>query len=337
MCAKPFSDSGSKFKSKSVPGLQSRDEFTPEVYGEETMTVCIGGMHRSGTSMVARLLQECGLYLGPGRDLLPATPDNADGYMENKKFVGINDEILVKLGGWWGNPPTLSAEWLEGEESRDISVKALALVQEFELRAPWGWKDPRNSITLPFWVRLCPDVRVVVCLRHPLEVARSLRRASFADPSLNMILLDTYPRLLRETPARHGKLSARPLGLKLLRGINQLQVRLSPRKREYYARLLGLTLWRIYNERILEAVPARRRIVTHYDSYFRDPRAELDRVLCFLNMRASEEDIIRCCSLVSERMRHQRSASGQLSVAGLPEEVSNLYRRMYAEAGLTER
>src|SRR5688572_30503324 len=113
------------------------------------MPVCIGGMHRSGTSMVTRLLQGCGLYLGRERDLMPAGPGNADGYMENLKFVEINNEILAKLGSWWGNPPPVPAGWVEGEESRSTRAKSRALLQEFEGREPWGWKDPRNCVTLP--------------------------------------------------------------------------------------------------------------------------------------------------------------------------------------------
>ena len=44
------------------------------------MSVCITGMHRSGTSMVAKLLHESGVYLGSDIDLMPADAHNADGY-----------------------------------------------------------------------------------------------------------------------------------------------------------------------------------------------------------------------------------------------------------------
>ena len=26
---------------------------------------------------------------------------------------------------------------------------------------PWGWKDPRNSITLPLWLRLYPEAKII--------------------------------------------------------------------------------------------------------------------------------------------------------------------------------
>ena len=49
---------------------------------KETSPICIAGAHRSGTSMVMRLLHECGLYLGAESDLMPAQADNPDGFWE---------------------------------------------------------------------------------------------------------------------------------------------------------------------------------------------------------------------------------------------------------------
>jgi hypothetical protein len=48
------------------------------------------------------------------------------------------------------------------------------LVARFSQQRHWGWKDPRNSLTIPFWRRLIPSLKVVVCVRNPIEVAHSL-------------------------------------------------------------------------------------------------------------------------------------------------------------------
>jgi hypothetical protein len=53
---------------------------------------------------------------------------------------------------------------------------AARLLREFVGREWWGWKDPRNCLTLPFWQGFFPGMKTVVCLRHPLEVVRSLER-----------------------------------------------------------------------------------------------------------------------------------------------------------------
>jgi hypothetical protein len=50
------------------------------------MHVCIGGMHRSGTSMVANLLRLCGLHLGAETDMVPAALDNPGGVLGERKF-----------------------------------------------------------------------------------------------------------------------------------------------------------------------------------------------------------------------------------------------------------
>ena len=61
--------------------------------------VCIIGMHRSGTSMVTRLLKSCGLILGPDAQLVGPDAGNIDGHFEHMGFVKINDAILSTLAG----------------------------------------------------------------------------------------------------------------------------------------------------------------------------------------------------------------------------------------------
>ena len=80
---------------------------------KETSPICIAGAHRSGTSMVMRLLHECGLYLGAESDLMPAQADNPDGFWEHLRFVKLNDEILNSLGGAWDLPPKPTESFAE--------------------------------------------------------------------------------------------------------------------------------------------------------------------------------------------------------------------------------
>ena len=56
--------------------------------------------------MLTRLLQTCGLYLGPEDELMPAQADNPDGFWEHLEFVALNDELLNALGGAWDLPPS---------------------------------------------------------------------------------------------------------------------------------------------------------------------------------------------------------------------------------------
>ena len=160
------------------------------------MPICIAGMHRAGTSMVARLLEGCGLDLGGPAHFAPPAPDNRDGYWEDLRFVAMNDRILDRLGGAWDTPPTPASGWEASPELESERREAEALAGG---RAePWGWKDPRTSLTVPFWKRLLPAMKVVVCLRNPLEVADSLRARGYTSERFGLALWERYHRSLDE-------------------------------------------------------------------------------------------------------------------------------------------
>lgn len=299
-------------------------------------------MHRSGTSMVASLLRRAGLYLGEEADMVPPDKGNPGGYFENSKFIDLNEELLARLGGTYFHPPDFAPGWVAAAAA--LADKAEAVLRGFAGREPWGWKDPRNSLTLPFWSSLIDDVRTVICLRPPWDVADSLYRAKYF-PTFNTrdivwtirrrkafppyILRFVLWRLHRELePARPGALS---------KAAGQFRILLSERRRFEDTYRIGFHLWKVYNERVLEATARGQRIITHYESYLRDPRAELRRVLDFLRMPASDGLIEECCSLVSGGPRKGRTDSrGPAAAAGAPRapaEALALYARMCEEAG----
>ena len=128
-------------------------------------------MHRSGTSMVARILSECGVYLGESDELLPPAKDNVAGHFEHQEFVQLNDDVLATLGGAWDVVPPRYAIWRR-RRLEPLRARAASLVERMRPHAPWGWKDPRTSLTLPFWLDVVPDLRLVVCVRDVVEVER---------------------------------------------------------------------------------------------------------------------------------------------------------------------
>ncbi len=158
------------------------------------MPICIAGMHRSGTSLVARILREATLDLGADADLLPGGDGNPEGHFEHVRFLAINDALLAHAGGTWHSVPPREIAW-EHAPAR-LQEEAARLVATFAGREPWGWKDPRNSLTIAFWRRLVPDLKVVVCVRHPVEVAQSLNaRNGLLGPVGVQLWLDYYTRL----------------------------------------------------------------------------------------------------------------------------------------------
>jgi len=162
--------------------------------------VCIAGMHRSGTSMVSRMLNLCGVYLGQDNELLPANFDNPEGFWENINFIEINEKILSKFKGSWDNPPVFEPGWETSPLLDDIRLEAEKLVQAMNSRPVWGWKDPRTSITFPFWSNLIPDLKVIVCVRNPLEVAQSLEDRNNFPTGSSLELWRKYNDMLISAP-----------------------------------------------------------------------------------------------------------------------------------------
>jgi GT2 family glycosyltransferase/glycosyltransferase involved in cell wall biosynthesis len=166
--------------------------------------ICIAGTHRSGTSMLTKLLRTCGLYLGPENELMPAQADNPDGFWEHLGFVALNDELLNELGGAWDLPP--KDENFTQARLDPLRLKAQLLIEEFASASVWGWKDPRNSLTLPFWQNLLPRLKTLIIVRNPLEVAYSMRERNGTSYSFGLRLWEIYNRRLIETASGQEQL-----------------------------------------------------------------------------------------------------------------------------------
>ena len=135
------------------------------------------GMHRSGTSAVARILNLLGVYLGPEEYLIKPGFDNPKGFWEHQELTDLNEQILRTLGGHHLDPPILSPRWEKSSRLDAIQHRAQSVItRDFTGAEIWGWKDPRTCLTLPFWQQLLPEMRYVVCLRNPVDVARSLAK-----------------------------------------------------------------------------------------------------------------------------------------------------------------
>jgi hypothetical protein len=153
--------------------------------------ICVLGMHRSGTSLVAGILRQLGVDLGQDEDFLPPDPNNQGGYFELADVVEINNEILSQHDGSWDDLPELPRGWEQSDQlahARDRARRALG--RRFAGSAQWAWKDPRTCITLPFWQRLVSGLRYVICLRNPVDIAHSLRSREGEDRPLEQHLLD---------------------------------------------------------------------------------------------------------------------------------------------------
>ena len=146
--------------------------------------VIIIGMHRSGTTMVVEMLEKLGLFIGKRRER----------NQEALFFLRLDDWILSQSGGAWDNPEPIRHLLAYGELRRRVtdflrhfagSPQAISYLGAWrylrhrsllDLPFHWGWKDPRATFTLPLWLDLFPQARVLHVYRHGVDVAVSLRR-----------------------------------------------------------------------------------------------------------------------------------------------------------------
>jgi O-antigen biosynthesis protein len=130
----------------------------------------ITGMHRSGTSLTASLLQSAGVNLGDR--LMSEDRGNSKGHFEDLDFVEFHQQVLqaqeLNIAGW------TRENRLEVPDSfQELAKDLLATRQDLGI---WGWKDPRTTLFLDFWSELIPDAKYVFVYRSPWDVVDSLFR-----------------------------------------------------------------------------------------------------------------------------------------------------------------
>jgi len=146
--------------------------------------VLVLGMHRSGTSALARGLQALGVYLG--NDFISPKPDNPKGYWEDRNIFEINERLLDLFGLKWEEVALIDdAQW-GAPGVGALRAEAIAyLKSQFVSHELWGFKDPRTIRLLPFWHSVLRSLEVDECylmvIRNPRSVANSLIRRHGMD------------------------------------------------------------------------------------------------------------------------------------------------------------
>jgi glycosyltransferase involved in cell wall biosynthesis len=149
------------------------------------------GMHRSGTSAVARLMMLLGAD-APKR-LMPPDSSNVTGHWEPVWMTRLHDEIFRSVSSWWDDIDHLPASWFESATAQRFRERAVEL-----LRKDYGdsrlfvIKDPRISRTVPFWRSVFAEYGAkpsyVILVRHPMEIASSLKVRDGMTPSRALLL-----------------------------------------------------------------------------------------------------------------------------------------------------
>ncbi len=165
------------------------------------------GMHRSGTSAMARVLSLSGAQLP--NDLYPAGPDNERGFWESKSVIQLDEEILDGVDSGWddifaGRPRRYLSNFDRVFRHKAEAVLASAY-SDAELIV---LKDPRINVLSGFWDSALRaqgyEPIYVTMVRNPLEVAASLRERN-KIPTEQGLLMWLDHMLAAERDTRHAK------------------------------------------------------------------------------------------------------------------------------------
>ena len=140
--------------------------------------VVIIGMHRSGTSALAGMLDVIGVF--PGKNLLEASTSNKKGYFENSKVYELNKEILESVHSSWDDYSFDFSQIKKSKKSKFIKKAKIIIENDYKFFETFLIKDPRVSILFPIWEKALEELNIIIkpifIVRNPIEVALSLGR-----------------------------------------------------------------------------------------------------------------------------------------------------------------
>ena len=153
------------------------------------------GMHRSGTSSLARVFSLLGASLPA--NVMPANYGNEAGYWEPERVVALNDQILEFFGVAWDDP--FAAKQLPPTSAfpaRFMKQACQVITEEYQDSDLFVLKDPRCTLLRGFWLEVLASLQIracpVVVARPFAEVADSLMRRDATSAASAVLLYVAY-------------------------------------------------------------------------------------------------------------------------------------------------
>lgn len=257
--------------------------------------VIVIGMHRSGTTMIMRMLEELGLFVGKRLE------DNHEAIF----FLELNDWMLHQCGGNWFHPGHIS-HLIENDKMRKLTVDYLCNLlkgvqvagytgvinflggmRPLQMTVPWGWKDPRNTFTLPVWLDIFPDARIIHIYRNGIDVARSLQVRAERELKEGIRLHEKRKRLALYRLTRKKGGFTKSLGCLFMEE--------------------GFSLWEVYVSKAFEHLARLKNasVTIKYEDFVKEPERFLRElsVFCGLNPEPS------LISSVAKNIKEERGSA----------------------------
>jgi hypothetical protein len=150
--------------------------------------ILVLGMHRSGTSLCSHILSALGVDMA---DDIGAAASNPGGHWERWEIVDFHDRILGLFNREYAgrfHDFALPLAWWADPRVAEIRREVVGFLERKMGDGYFGFKDPRTVRLMPMWHQIFSELnlspKVVLCLRNPAQVARSLSVRDGLDPGI---------------------------------------------------------------------------------------------------------------------------------------------------------
>ena len=199
---------------------------------KKNTAIIVLGMHRSGTSALAGVLNQLGISVG--KSLFPAQQGvNEKGFWENRWVVETNEELLFSMGSCWDDWLPLQNGWERSSTIQRYKKKMVkGIIADFSRTPLWVVKDPRMCRLLPIWKQVFAETSTqpfyLLTVRHPSQVIKSLiKRDEFSmDKALLLWLAHNLEMERQSRGSRRMVLSFEQLVVDAYSVMEQLEGRL---------------------------------------------------------------------------------------------------------------
>jgi hypothetical protein len=259
-----------------------------------TEPIIIIGMHRSGTTLVAKILDDLGVFMGKKLD------HNHESFF----FLDLNNWMLRSANASWDNP--YNFQFVNETVSRELQrvlnlhINSPILAQKYfgffrslktgtinNIRYHWGWKDPRTTFTYDIWKYIFPEAKILHVYRNPIDVAQSLR--------------------MRETQQRNKLMMSKRTSIKnrikeytLSGTLNyQLSIRLENIDE-------GIILWKEYVRKALSLESNKDSKIFHikYERLVELPEVIIDNMMNFIGIKKEDSRLIKILPTINEARKY---------------------------------
>jgi hypothetical protein len=156
------------------------------------MQIFVLGMHRSGTSVVTRLITLMGANFGSESLNTGANPENPTGFWERRDVRFENDAVLRSAHADWWKVADFNLDQVPGDASERFDANVQKIVHDLDIDRPWVIKEPRLCLLFPMWRRHVEKPVCVLVHRSPIQIAYSLERRNGFPLSFSVALWERY-------------------------------------------------------------------------------------------------------------------------------------------------